>query len=957
MGELTKDFINKIYQTSRIAIGFADLNGKFLDVNEAFLKITGYSKKDLLVKRYQDITPEEFHGVDEQVVDQILNQDRAVEYEKEIICKDGSRVRLLLNSVCLRNEKGEPYAFAGTGQELTRDKSYQNEFQDYENKFLTLLDITTDIVCELNSRFHFLYASPNSADILSNKPSELIGRDLFDYIHQYDLFIIKSMFENSIRNFSSAYCVFKFRSKQGQWLSMECNIKPFKVSNGDIRLIMTLKNVSNKLALEEKVRKQGEELKKLDEYLEQRIRDLNILYTVTKAVHQSLDLKEVYKIALDMIIALDNVDMVFVYLVDKDRKVAVLDTYRNVPDSYIKRASRIPKGVGITWKIIDSGKFLNIEDIQYNKDIGPAGKELGHHGLLGIPLRIGKDVIGGIYFATYKNRKFDHNEVSLFSSISDHLSVAISKASLYAELRKKNIREKNIGAITRSVHKSINMKNVLRNAAESIRKNIDNADNVAIYMARDNEAVLNAYTGDEVISARLKEAFASDATGITWKILNEGMIILDNHVSPKSKFRIDFLILDSDIGSYLGIPIRLKKRVIGVISISSFKENAFDDREVGFFKIVTKQIESALLNARMAESLKESEKKYRYLYENVPTGIYCKAPDGRIIMANPTLVQMLGYQSFDEMASSNLRRNEFAIERTDNEFSKILKKWTVSTDLESTWLKRDGSIINVIESIRAVRDKSEQILYYEGTVTDITERKKAERILRKSRARLRRLTQHLQLYREEERAAIAREIHDEFAQLLTGMAVDLTWLKKRLPEIIYPESSSAVIDKIDNFSKLMNDAFEAVKKICAKLRPKILDDLGIEAAIRWQLDTVKAQTGIEYEFCACIGESFFDQQVSTVVFRILQESLTNIISHAQATKVTVNLKKEEKYLILNVKDDGKGITENSIFSMDSLGLLGIRERVHALKGDVRIKGVRGKGTTVRVKIPYEGKPA
>ncbi|MEZ4546303.1 MAG: GAF domain-containing protein [Thermodesulfobacteriota bacterium] len=179
------------------------------------------------------------------------------------------------------------------------------------------------------------------------------------------------------------------------------------------------------------------ELSDLAMDLDRRITDLNIIYKITKAVHESLDLKDLYKIALDMIIELDNVDMAFVYLIDDVKNEAVLEDYRNVPESYVRRVTRIPRGRGITWKILESGELYNAEDVQTDKHIGPAGKELGHHGLLGVPLTINGRVIGALYFTTYKNYKFSPSEVSLFSSISEHISVAIAKAKLYEELRKR----------------------------------------------------------------------------------------------------------------------------------------------------------------------------------------------------------------------------------------------------------------------------------------------------------------------------------------------------------------------------------------------------------------------------------------------------------------------------------------------------------------------------------------
>src|SRR5690606_3628292 len=154
-----------------------------------------------------------------------------------------------------------------------------------------------------------------------------------------------------------------------------------------------------------------------------------------------------------------------------------------------------------------------------------------------------------------------------------------------------------------------------------------------------------------------------------------------------------------------------------------------------------------------------------------------------------------------------------------------------------------------------------------------------------------RLTGHLQQYRAEERAVIAREIHDEFAQLLTGIAVDIPWLTRRIPGIADREGAGAVLDDIEKLSVLVDHAFESVKKICAKLRPKILDDLGIEAAIRWQIDAVRAQTDINFEFKSFIDDFMPDPKISTAIFRIFQEALTNILRHAEARNVVVMLEK------------------------------------------------------------------
>ena len=137
----------------------------------------------------------------------------------------------------------------------------------------------------------------------------------------------------------------------------------------------------------------------------------------------------------------------------------------------------------------------------------------------------------------------------------------------------------------------------------------------------------------------------------------------------------------------------------------------------------------------------------------------------------------------------------------------------------------------------------------------------------------------------------------------------------------------------------------------APLRPRVLDELGIIAAIKWQIDTVKAQTNIDFDFEYSEEFSATDPKITTALFRIFQESLTNIIRHSGATKVSITMQRKDDAIVLGIKDNGKGIPESSKPRPGSMGLLGIRERAHELGGEVRIKGVAGKGTSIRVRIP------
>jgi len=226
------------------------------------------------------------------------------------------------------------------------------------------------------------------------------------------------------------------------------------------------------------------------------------------------------------------------------------------------------------------------------------------------------------------------------------------------------------------------------------------------------------------------------------------------------------------------------------------------------------------------------------------------------------------------------------------------------------------------------------------------ERKRAEEGLRKSHEQLRALSVYLQYVREEEQTRIAREVHDELGQALTGLKLDLSRLSGQLPKHLKPQ-----IERMDLMSTRIDTTIQTVRRIASELRPGMLDDLGLVAALEWQANEFQTRTGIACEVTTMLEEPLLDQDLNTAFFRIFQETLTNVIRHAAATRVEVLLRKEAGALVMEIRDNGRGISEAQISNTRSIGLRGMRERAAVLGGEVDIHGWPGKGTTVTVGIP------
>lgn len=228
-----------------------------------------------------------------------------------------------------------------------------------------------------------------------------------------------------------------------------------------------------------------------------------------------------------------------------------------------------------------------------------------------------------------------------------------------------------------------------------------------------------------------------------------------------------------------------------------------------------------------------------------------------------------------------------------------------------------------------------------------------QRRLRKSRDELRKLAAHLQTIREEERARIAREIHDELGQVLTVIKMDIAMLQKKHLDGIQELAKTEAVKSINGIYELLDTSIRSVRRIATELRPEVLDDLGLKAALEWEAEMFQQRTGISCE-CTVIAEELLPEDEKAIaVFRIYQEALTNVARHSNATKVISECICKNKTLSLRIVDNGQGITEQEMQEEKSLGLVGMRERALLLGGTLDINGAAGKGTTIVLTIPLE----
>ena len=323
--------------------------------------------------------------------------------------------------------------------------------------------------------------------------------------------------------------------------------------------------------------------------------------------------------------------------------------------------------------------------------------------------------------------------------------------------------------------------------------------------------------------------------------------------------------------------------------------------------------------------------------------------------------------AYDVMLAKSIHPDDAALlHRT---FSAAVQSGSIY-ELEHRIIRPDGSVRWVYNRAHPYFDRNGKLSRYVGITQDITERKQAEEALKKyrteleervkertreladSRRQLRGLYSHLQSLREEERTNIAREIHDDFGQTLTALKMDLSLIARKLRD-----DKEGLKERLNASVSQVDKTIQSVKRVCTELRPGILDHLGLAAAIEWQAGEFQKRTGIKCEVEFDPENVEVNPDLTTPLFRIFQESLTNILKHANATEAKGSLRLTNSSIILEITDNGMGITEEDLSKPNSFGLLGMRERVYPWGGKVTVRGIKNKGTTVEVIIPVtSGEP-
>ncbi|HEY3276934.1 MAG TPA: response regulator [Syntrophorhabdaceae bacterium] len=431
--------------------------------------------------------------------------------------------------------------------------------------------------------------------------------------------------------------------------------------------------------------------------------------------------------------------------------------------------------------------------------------------------------------------------------------------------------------------------------------------------------------------------------------------------------------------------------VSGIKTSSEFQANGLNGGADGYIikpisnKELIARVQSLVRIKQSEDALHASEARYRRLFEAASEGIMIlDGVSGEIKAVNPFLERMLKYSSEELVGKLMGQIPAFGGGEEGRAAFSELKRTLPAGYIHLLLRTKDGQDVDAeigcnsyeergepviqcnirdvtqrrlaeealrkahIELDRRVKERTAQLSESNRLLSqEIAERKIGEKALKKSEERLRYLSNYLQKILEQETVRLSREIHDELGQVLTGIKMDAEWTAIHLPE-----DATTVRERMKLLITYIDNAIHTVQRISTRLRPPVLDDCSLVEAIEAWTDDFQKRTGIACEVIGGIRQREPEKEIRLEMFRILQESLTNVARHSGAVSVVISLYVKRNRYVMEISDDGRGITKREMMDAKSIGLTGMHERADAMGGTLSIGGVRGKGTTVKLSVPF-----
>jgi len=781
-------------------------------------------------------------------------------------------------------------SFTAFIRDITERKKAEKVIRESEEKYRLLIERISDTFIALDKNWCYTYANKAIGTLTGRNPESLIGKNVWEE------------FPEAIG--SATYELFHQAMREQRYIHNEDYFEPLDlwqenhVYPSPDGLSVFIKDVTERKKAEEKIMKAN----RLYFFISQ------VNQMIVRTTDQETLFKEACRIAVD----LGKFSMAWIGLTDETSQLVMPVVYAGQDDEYLSKIKpisikEVPEGMGPTGSAIREGKYHICNDIESDPQMIPwkeAALGRGYRSSMSLPIiKFGK-VIGAFSFYAPVKDFFDETEIALLEEATGDVSFALE------------VFEK-----------------------ESMRKNAEQAvmESERRYQTLAEVSPVGIFHTDEHGNTTYVNPRWCQISGMTYdEAMGNGWF---NAVHEEDKERLRKGWEEATKKKEVSISeyrfVRPNGSIAWVIG-QAIPERDAEGRIVGYVGTTTDITERKKAEAE----IEKSEKRFRNTMDKMLEGVQIYDYNWNCLYVNDAVTRQ-GPYSKEQIQSLTLMQNYPGIE--DTELFRIFEQ--CKADKQSRHIEYEFVFPNGSKSWfeLSIQPNPEGLFILS---VDISERKKAQEVMKETSAQLRQLTAHLLNVREEERKRIGREIHDELGQQLTAIKMDVAWIdKKTAPE------NEAFKTKLKNVISLLDGGNQSIRRILNELRPVILDDYGLLEALKWQGQQFTKNTGIPITFKTTETQIKIAEEIATCVFRVFQEALTNITRYAKAGKVVISLDIDEDNVLLNIEDDGKGFDPELTKTKKSFGILGMKERVVSLNGNFNLVTAPGSGTKITISLP------
>jgi len=945
-------------------IFIADSTYKYIEVNDAGCKMLGYTKEELLNHRIQDVVV--LSPDDSPLRFKELQEGKSILHERILCHKNGSYVYVEISGKQLAD--GTLLAFA---RDITERKKAGEKLRSSNERFEMIARTTHDAIWEWNLETNELWANTRHQELygLTEKDPVPLIDEWKRRIHPDDLELTSSAQENVLRSDQNAW-ISEYRFLTGENKYSDIYDRTYVVRNEQgkaIRLMGSMMDITERKKAENNVRKSEQQYRLLIEQASDAIMILDLdgnfsdvntsmceMFGYAKEELLQLNIRDIIDPAqlADQPLRFEELRKgkhVFSHRRMLHKNGTIIDVEANIkmmPDERI---------VAIVRDITERKKgeeLLKESEERYRTLIEQAsdailiyslddGRLLDYNNAFMTTTGYTKEDTASLtltdllFKEDLADRPINFNKIKSGMAVHDERRAKRKDGSpVPVELNSKLMPDGNVMVIARDVTQRKKAEQQLIESENRLRTILNTEPECIKLLGPEGELIDMNPAGLEMIEVdNLEQVKGQRVEAIIDPQYREAFNKLTNDVFKgkpgKLEFEITGLKGTKRWMSTHAVPLKdTSGKIISLLSVTrdiSERKKAEEEMLLANerFNLIARATNDFVWDSHIADNKVWWNDNY-YLQLGWIKGV--EAP---------------GKNSWEDHIFPKDKKR--VIERLDY----ILNETNESawTD-EYNFCKADGTYITVYDRGYIMRDKDGKAYRMIGAMTDISELKKTESLLKKSYENIRRLASHLERIREEERIAIAREIHDELGQQLTVLKMDVSWLNKNLSI-----TGEKQITRMNELLETIDNTIKTVRRISSELRPSVLDDLGLIAALEWLLKDFEKRSGVKTRLISGIEKLDLDINAKTALFRVFQESLTNVARHAKASEVIASLNKSGDNLLITIKDNGKGFVLSAIESKKTLGILGIKERIAIIEGTYNIDSSPGEGTTIEIEVP------